>query len=33
MGFTFVAGDTSLAAKVEYFRDRNNFWYLLLITS
>lgn len=33
IGFTFLAGDRSLAAEVEYFRDRNNSWNLLLITS
>lgn len=26
----FLAGDKSLAAKVEYSRDRNNSWYLLI---
>lgn len=29
----FLAGDKSLAAKVEYSRDRNNSWHLLLIAS
>lgn len=32
-GVTFVAGDTSLVAKAEYFKDRSDSWYLLLITS
>lgn len=26
MGFTFLAGDISPVAKVEYFKDRNNSW-------
>lgn len=33
MRLTFLAGDKSLAAKVEYSRDRNNSCYLLLIAS
>lgn len=30
---TFLTGDKSLAAKVEYSRSRSNSWYLLLIAT